>query len=378
MSRFRSVYDPGDALIAGDVNLLEAKFPITAPDIAAGAVIDTKLATDAVTPIKIQADAVTTAKIANDAVTQPKAAAGVVDGDTITGSVIQTASSGERVVIRNDGSGGIIEFFSGAASETAGYLDPSINGALPNLILGSGTNSTYTRRPTVNLSPGKTAATAKNSEASLDADYTALSASNGTHVVAAGGNAGAGVDLLAVTGNVTVTASAGAVSIWSVTGAITLTASTAIDLAADTNIAANKVLTNNGYAVGAGADSWQVACSSTATANSTSNVTIAGWSQAVTSPGTSAVYLVTLDPDWTITVAGTTAIIELLVDGVAQTATMVLADSGTTRGAYSKTWRITGLAAGTRTFTARTRNTAGSTGSTVGVTHSLMTVERKA
>jgi hypothetical protein len=121
----------------------------------------------------------------------------------------------------------------------------------------------------------------------------------------------------------------------------------------------------------------QVACSSNATATSTANVTIPGFSVTVTSPGVSAVWMVEMDVKWA-TAAGTSSIIELLVDGVAQTAQMTqntgVLDS---LSAHNK-WRITGLSSGLHTFTARVRNTAASTTAVVSATHSLMTVERKA
>ena len=131
----------------------------------------------------------------------------------------------------------------------------------------------------------------------------------------------------------------------------------------------------NGVGTGAGFDTWQVAASATANPTSTTNVTIAGFSQAVTSPSTSAVYLAHIHADIEITTG--VQIIELLVDGVAQAAQLVTQGNGT-RQPGSKLWRITGLSAGSHTFTARTRNTAGSTNTRVWAGHSLMTIERKA
>lgn len=115
-------------------------------------------------------------------------------------------------------------------------------------------------------------------------------------------------------------------------------------------------------------------CSANANPTSTANVTIAGWSVTVTSPGPGAVFVVQLEPDWSIATAGTIAIIELLVDGTAQTVIHVLNSSGTGRWPGSKKWRLTGLAAGSHTFTARTRNSAGSTSSIVNLTDSTMHV----
>jgi len=80
----------------------------------------------------------------------------------------------------------------------------------------------------------------------------------------------------------------------------------------------------------------------------------------------------------TIATAGTIAILELLVDGTAQGLQMILYGSFVGRWSCSKTWRITGLSAASHTFTARTRNTAGSTSSIVNQTHTVMTVRRHA
>ena len=181
------------------------------------------------------------------------------------------------------------------------------------------------------------------------------------------------------------------------TGAITSGAITSGAIAATGNISSTAILSGNSfsttldgtigrdltitrYGVGAGMDSWQVACSSAASPNSTTNVTISGLSQTVTSPGTSAVYNVTIEADIQITVANTINVIELLVDGTAQTVQLVTfcSTANTWRGTGSRTWRITGLSAGSHTFTSRTRNTAGSTGASIAATHTLMTVDRKA
>jgi hypothetical protein len=125
-------------------------------------------------------------------------------------------------------------------------------------------------------------------------------------------------------------------------------------------------------------ESSQVAQSGAVTPNGTANSTLTGLSISVTSPGTSAVYMVEIDADVTF-VGSQTNIIELLVDGVAETAQLI---SGAAATGYRidghKKWRITGLAAGSRTFTARTRNSAAGTNATVNLTHTLMTVQRVA
>jgi hypothetical protein len=121
---------------------------------------------------------------------------------------------------------------------------------------------------------------------------------------------------------------------------------------------------------------WQVACTSNSTATSTAAVTITGMSQAIVSPGTAAVYFVRIEPSWA-TAAGTSSIIELLVDGVAQPVQLLQNTAVLDSLSPAKTWRITGLAAGSHTFSAQVRNTAASTVATVSATHSVMTIERK-
>jgi hypothetical protein len=113
------------------------------------------------------------------------------------------------------------------------------------------------------------------------------------------------------------------------------------------------------------------------TPNGTANSSLTGLSITVTSPGTSAVYAVEIDADVSFTGAQTN-LIELLVDGVAETPQLISGASASgQRIDGHKKWRVTGLAAGSRTFTAQTRNTGVGTAATVRATHTLMTVERK-
>lgn len=144
-----------------------------------------------------------------------------------------------------------------------------------------------------------------------------------------------------------------------------------------------------GYLAGDSTGSWpgmeqnwssQVALTTIASPNSTTNITLAGLSIAITVPadvGVLAVYHVSIDPDVKIQTAGSVNLIELLVDGTPQSAQLVTQGAASTRAPGHKMWRITGLTAGAHTFTARTRNTAGSTAADVNASHTLMTVERK-
>jgi hypothetical protein len=54
-------------------------------------------------------------------------------GSTVTGSLIRTAASGQRIQMRDDGSEGIIEFFAGVSGETAGVINPQSSGSRKTL-----------------------------------------------------------------------------------------------------------------------------------------------------------------------------------------------------------------------------------------------------
>ncbi|GAA1323769.1 hypothetical protein ACFSWE_09595 [Leucobacter albus] len=108
----------GDRLVAKSVTAAQIKaLAITAAELAAGAVTAVKIAANAVTAEKINAGAVSTDKLSALAVTAEKIAAGAIiadkiaagaittaklaataiDGMTITGALIRTAPSGQRV-----------------------------------------------------------------------------------------------------------------------------------------------------------------------------------------------------------------------------------------------------------------------------------------
>lgn len=84
---------------------------------------------------------------------------GSLSGEVVTGLTIRTADSGERVVVRNDGSGGIIEFFGDSTdpSATPAKVDPGSYGSgAHGLSLVSGTNSLLPYPPVIRLIPGAT------------------------------------------------------------------------------------------------------------------------------------------------------------------------------------------------------------------------------
>lgn len=83
---------------------------------AANAITSTQITDGAVTTPKLAAGAVTAATIAAGAITAGKVAAGAIDGLTITGSTVQTAASGKRIVL-NSANQNMIQFPSGDAAE---------------------------------------------------------------------------------------------------------------------------------------------------------------------------------------------------------------------------------------------------------------------
>lgn len=125
-----------------------------------------------------------------------------------------------------------------------------------------------------------------------------------------------------------------------------------------------------------GGGSQQDSPSGNAAPTGTANVTIPGLSITITSAGTSAAHLVTIDADVRMDDANTVNEIELLVDGVAEAVRLITSGQAlNARIAGSKTWRITGLSAGAHTFTARTHNAGAATDATVFAAHTFMTYQ---
>lgn len=76
--------------------------------------------------------------------------------DPTTGALTTATGTGERITMRNDGTGGIIEAWTGVAGETQpSVFDPSlISGASPQLSIKSGATSTFVGRASIWLSSG--------------------------------------------------------------------------------------------------------------------------------------------------------------------------------------------------------------------------------
>lgn len=123
----------------------------------------------------------------------------------------------------------------------------------------------------------------------------------------------------------------------------------------------------------------QDALSGDVTVASTTNAALTGISITVTTTSTNDVYVIDLDPDVLINTGPVNNNTELLVDGVQTGATLWTggpAAMNNARIAGHKRYRITGLAAGSHTFTARTRNTASSTSVTLKSGNTTMTLVR--
>ncbi|WP_053386254.1 hypothetical protein [Leucobacter japonicus] len=102
---------------------------VTAEKILAGAIATDKLAALAVTAEKLAVGAVVADKIAAGAITTAKLAATAIDGMTITGSVIRTAATGQRLQFDVDGL---------KAFNTLGVMVASLNSSGGQLTLNGG------------------------------------------------------------------------------------------------------------------------------------------------------------------------------------------------------------------------------------------------
>lgn len=122
-------------LVAGAVQTAQLDTgAVNADKIASGAVTTAKLDALAVTADKIAANAITAEKIVAGAVTATALSATAIDGKTITGAVLQTAASGERITINEAAANKVIVYddTGRAVGELsgAGLLLEGTNGAL--------------------------------------------------------------------------------------------------------------------------------------------------------------------------------------------------------------------------------------------------------
>jgi hypothetical protein len=87
---------------------------------------------------------------------------GVLPVRRIIGGYIATADDdeGERLVLRNDGSGGILEAYSGIDGEAPGGVNPFALFGMPGITLASGTLPTATESSVLSMAGGATGASA--------------------------------------------------------------------------------------------------------------------------------------------------------------------------------------------------------------------------
>lgn len=107
-----------------------------------------------------------------------EAVPGVMPLRRVIGGYIATNGSdeGQRIVIRDDGNGGIIELFGGYADETPGSLDPAQLSGRPNVSLRPSTTPTYAEAPRLMMNSGTTAS--QDHKMQLTAGQISLDASD--------------------------------------------------------------------------------------------------------------------------------------------------------------------------------------------------------
>lgn len=320
----------------------------------------------------LKANAITAEKIDAGAITAVKLSADAIDGKTITGAVMQTDSTGKRVVV--DGPNDVIQLYTGLSGETPGKVDPEVVGGKPRVAVRPASTPTHAVQPFLVLGSGSLAsglADTAAAEATLDAE-TGVARLVGRYVEITADVA------CSVNGPLTSTMDGGGVG----TGAFRTSVDSRV-----TAIAPGVTMAGGSVGTGAFRDSvdarvfavsdyYQSTSTADATPTTTTNVAIPTMDQVVVVPSTSAVYRVDLDLDMQITTAGATGIAELLVDGsLASARTVLISGPAGTRGNMHRGFFITGLAAGNRTFGVRTRSAAAATTTAVRV-GSTMQIQR--
>lgn len=118
---------------------------ITATELAAGAVDTDALAAEAVTADKIAANTITADQIAADTITANELDLTTLNGETIIGTIIETATSGRRAVLGTDAfnipDASNIAFFNDATTVYPGVVGPYTSGSNSALAVTSPTTS---------------------------------------------------------------------------------------------------------------------------------------------------------------------------------------------------------------------------------------------
>ncbi len=119
---------------------------ITATAIGAFAITATAISANAITATAMAANSITATAIAVDALTAKHRIAGALITTATNPTTTYPDGTGERIVIRNDGNGGIIEGYSGLNdTETPASINPFISGStIPGLRISSGRLSGHT------------------------------------------------------------------------------------------------------------------------------------------------------------------------------------------------------------------------------------------
>jgi hypothetical protein len=102
---------------------------ITNVEIAADTVTANEIAANTITAGEIQADAITTNELSANAITSKH---------TITGAVFRTSISGNRIVLKNDGTGGVLQGDTGNGEASLSQLNPGFSGGRPTMQLRAG------------------------------------------------------------------------------------------------------------------------------------------------------------------------------------------------------------------------------------------------
>ncbi|MFI6142337.1 hypothetical protein ACIBCC_29620 [Streptomyces griseus] len=130
-----------------------AALAITTAKLDALAVTADKLAVNSVTATKIAAGAIEATHIKAGAITAEKIDADALNGKIITGAVVQTAATGDRVVVTNDGGTGMVAFWNSANRLSAQLASGTDSAGMQALVItGPDPNGAFwTGRPKVTL-----------------------------------------------------------------------------------------------------------------------------------------------------------------------------------------------------------------------------------
>ncbi|MFC8537967.1 hypothetical protein ACFUJY_29205 [Streptomyces sp. NPDC057249] len=138
-----------------------AALAITTAKLDALAVTADKLAVNSVTATKIAAGAIEATHIKAGAITAEKIDADALNGKTITGAVIQTAATGNRVLVTNTDSTGVVRFFNTSGDLSADISAGTDRDGMQALVIQGPTRFVaWPSRPVLTLAADDTVGTA--------------------------------------------------------------------------------------------------------------------------------------------------------------------------------------------------------------------------